>query len=150
MRGISLFPSLVLLLCSCGSGAEVPPAFKPAGSHFVTDTTAASSNGTPNAPPSVAPAEAPTASESSRVPAAALKPRIPLFNATCGNGLEVHANEGGPVFINGEETRLNKFNDNYFEASRGRTTISISFRPDGSLSLSFSGPNRANGICTLN
>jgi hypothetical protein len=78
-----------------------------------------------------------------------LKPRIPLFNAICGIGIEVHANEGGPVFIDGEETSLKKFNDNYFEASRDGTTISISFRPDGSLRLSFSGPNRANGICAI-
>ncbi|MGD9712532.1 MAG: hypothetical protein AB7V46_10750 [Thermomicrobiales bacterium] len=78
-----------------------------------------------------------------------MKPRIPLFNATCGGGIEVHADEGGPVFIDGEETNLKKFNDDYFEASRHGTTISIAFKPDGSLSLSFTGPNRANGICTL-
>tara|TARA_B100000678_G_scaffold192494_1_gene161071 strand:+ start:191 stop:607 length:417 start_codon:yes stop_codon:yes gene_type:complete len=78
-----------------------------------------------------------------------LAPRIPVFNAVCGPGFEVHANEGGPVFIDGEQTTLEKFNDNYFEASLDGTTISISFNPDESLSLTYSGPNRANGICTL-
>jgi len=76
-------------------------------------------------------------------------PRIPMFNAVCGTEIEVHANEGGPVFIDGEETTLERFNENYFEASHGGTTISISFNPDDSLSLTFSGPNRANGVCNL-
>ncbi|GAB5349221.1 hypothetical protein [Alteriqipengyuania sp. 357] len=81
--------------------------------------------------------------------AASLAPRIPVFNAICGPGIEVHANEGGPVFIDGEKTTLEKFNDNYFEASLDGTTISISFNPDESLSLTYTGPDRANGICTL-
>jgi hypothetical protein len=81
--------------------------------------------------------------------AESLKPRIPEFNATCGADIEVHANEGGPVFVGGDEAILKKFNDDYFEASRDGITVSISFLPDGSLSLSFSGPNRRNGICAL-
>lgn len=28
--------------------------------------------------------------------------KVPLFNATCGGGIEVHADEGGPVYINGK------------------------------------------------
>jgi len=31
---------------------------------------------------------------------------IPLINVTCPSNLEVHADEGGPVFINGKETKL--------------------------------------------
>jgi hypothetical protein len=47
-------------------------------------------------------------------PAGTARPRIPLFNATCPGGIEVHADEGGPVFFNGKETQLKKFNDNYY------------------------------------
>lgn len=31
---------------------------------------------------------------------------IPLINVTCPGNLEVHADQGGPVFINGKETKL--------------------------------------------
>lgn len=152
MRSVVLASTFALLLSGCGSGAEAPPASEPEGS-----SPAAADTVMPGAPSDAAEAPAPAAMPAADEPASApasgpdasLMPRIPLFNATCGTGIEVHANEGGPVFIDGEETTLKKFNDNYFEATRDGTTISISFQPDGSLGLSFTGPNRANGICTL-
>lgn len=140
MRRVIIPSGLALLLSGCGSGAETPPASEPEGRPLAAVTASVPPSESSGDPQSTAPVEAPTVS---------LMPRIPLFNAACGDRIEVHANEGGPVFIDGEETSLKKFNDNYFEASRDGTTISISFRPDDSLSLSFSGPNRANGICTL-
>lgn len=82
-------------------------------------------------------------------PAGTARPRIPLFNATCPGGIEVHADEGGPVFFNGKETHLKKFNDNYFEAKGSDITLSITINPDGSASLSYTGKGRANGICTI-
>lgn len=82
-------------------------------------------------------------------PAGTARPRIPLFNATCPGGIEVHADEGGPVFFNGKETQLKKFNDNYFEAKGSDITLSITINPDGSASLSYTGKGRANGICTI-
>lgn len=149
MRSVVLFSGLSLLLSGCGSGTEAPPTSEPEDSPTVAGAAPAPPSQSSDVPQMAAPVEAPAASASPPAPASSLKPRIPVFNATCGNGIDVHADEGGPVFIDGEETSLKKFNDNYFEASRGGTTISISFRPDSSLSLSFSGPNRANGICTL-
>jgi len=41
---------------------------------------------------------------------------IPLVNTTCPGNIEVHADKGGPIYINGKEGNLKKFNDNYFEA----------------------------------
>lgn len=149
MRSVVLSAGLAILLYGCGSGAKAPAASETEASSPASEPASAPTSEASAAPQPVAPVEAPSASEPSPASAASLKPRIPLFNAICGDAIEVHANEGGPVFINGEETSLKKFNDNYFEASRDGTTISISFNPDGSLSLSFSGPNRANGICTL-
>jgi len=72
---------------------------------------------------------------------------IPLMNVTCGSGIEVHADAGGPVYIDGKEAKLKKFNDNYYEASRQHTTISISINPDGTASASYTGAHGANGIC---
>jgi hypothetical protein len=74
---------------------------------------------------------------------------IPLVNATCPGNIEVHADKGGPIYINGKEGQLKKFNENYFEAKGSGVTISLSINPDGSPSVSYTGKNRANGICQV-
>lgn len=76
---------------------------------------------------------------------------LPLFNATCPGGLDVHGDQGGPVYVNGKEATLNKSNDNYYEAKDAATgtVISLSKNPDGSLSVSYTGRKGANGICQL-
>jgi len=74
---------------------------------------------------------------------------IPMVNATCPGNLEVHADEGGPLFINGKEAKLKKINDNYFEAKGGGVTVSLSISPDGTPSISYTGKGGANGICEI-
>ena len=74
---------------------------------------------------------------------------IPMLNATCPGKIEVHADEGGPIYINGKEAKLKKFNDNYFEAKGAGVTISLSINPDGSPGVSYTGKNKANGICEV-
>ncbi len=73
------------------------------------------------------------------------------LNATCPGGLEIHVDEGGPVYVNGKEAVLKKFNENYFEAKDAASgaTISISKGEGGAYDLSYTGKNRANGVCTL-
>ncbi|WP_202402540.1 hypothetical protein [Shinella kummerowiae] len=75
--------------------------------------------------------------------------KIPLVNATCPGNIEVHADEGGPIYINGKEGKLHVFNDNYYEAKGGGVTISLSINPDGSAAVSYTGHGGANGICTV-
>nr|WP_295381936.1 DUF3011 domain-containing protein [Pseudoxanthomonas sp.] len=76
---------------------------------------------------------------------------IPGFNATCPGAIEVHADEGGPVYVNGRETQLKRFNDNYFEArdAQSEVTLSLGTSPDGSVQLSYTGKGGANGVCTV-
>lgn len=74
---------------------------------------------------------------------------IPLVNVTCPTNIDVHADEGGPIYINGKEAKLKKFNDNYYEAKGGGVTISLSINPDGSPAVSYTGKHGANGICTI-
>jgi hypothetical protein len=74
---------------------------------------------------------------------------IPMLNATCAGKIEVHADEGGPIYINGKEGQLKKFNENYFETKGAGVTISLSINPDGSPAVSYTGKNRANGICEV-
>lgn len=75
---------------------------------------------------------------------------VPFFNATCPGSIEVHADEGGPVYLNGSEAKLHRFNSNYYEASHGPLTVSISVNPDRSLSLSYTRHGGGNGICQVN
>ncbi len=81
--------------------------------------------------------------------AGATKGGIPLLNATCPGGYEVHADQGGPIYIGGKETKLKKFNDNAFEATGSDITLSLTINPDGSPSLMYTGKHGANGICTI-
>lgn len=74
---------------------------------------------------------------------------IPLLNSTCPGGIEVHADSGGPVYINGKQAALKTFNENYYEAKGAGVTISISINPDGSPSVSYTGKHRAHGICQI-
>lgn len=95
----------------------------------------------------------PTPAASARVPgpspaASTTTGKLPLFNATCGPGIDVHVDEGGPVYIDGKEAALKKLNDQYYEARSGSTTISLSRNPDGSLSGSYTGAAGAHGVCS--
>ena len=75
--------------------------------------------------------------------------KIPLVNATCPGKIEVHADEGGPIYINGKEAKLHVFNDNYYEAKGHGVTISLSINPDGSAAVSYTGHGGANGVCDV-
>jgi len=74
---------------------------------------------------------------------------IPFFNATCPTGIEVHADQGGPIYINGKEATLKVFNKNAYEARHGHVTLDLTINPDGSPMLSYTKDGGANGICTI-
>lgn len=73
---------------------------------------------------------------------------MPTLNYTCPTGIDVHADEGGYVYINGEEASLQKFSDTYYEATLRGITVSITLNPDGTASVSYSRLNGVNGVCT--
>lgn len=79
--------------------------------------------------------------------AATAEAGLPTLNFTCPGGIELHTDEGGPAYINGEEAKLRRSNDSYYEATRGGVTVSISINPDGSATVSYTGKQGANGIC---
>ena len=74
---------------------------------------------------------------------------VPFFNGTCPGGIEVHADKGGPVYLNGKEAKLKKSNDSYYEATGAGITLSIAINPDETVSLSYTGKHGANGICQV-
>lgn len=74
---------------------------------------------------------------------------VPFFNATCPGNIDVHADEGGPIYINGKQTKLKVFNKNYYEAKGSGITLSLAINPDGTPTLSYTGKHGVNGICTI-
>ncbi|MDG2526571.1 DUF3011 domain-containing protein [Stenotrophomonas sp. HITSZ_GD] len=75
---------------------------------------------------------------------------IAQFNGTCPGGYEVHADDGGPVYINGREARLKRFNENYYEATDpDGTKLSITRSADTRVQMSYTQPGGANGICQV-
>lgn len=75
---------------------------------------------------------------------------VPFFNATCPGHIEVHADEGGPVYLNGSEAQLHRFNSSYYEATHGPMTVSIAVNPDGSIGVSYTRRGGGNGMCQVN
>ena len=76
---------------------------------------------------------------------------VPFFNASCPGGVDVHADEGGPVYVQGREAALKRFNDRYVEARDANSgiTLSISSSEDGTPQISYTGRGGANGICQV-
>ncbi|NQD80173.1 hypothetical protein HP436_08260 [Pseudomonas sp. CrR14] len=73
---------------------------------------------------------------------------IPKLSASCPGGIEVLADEGGPVYINGVKGALKQFSDNYFEIKEGDVVISLMTAPDGSIDVSYTGKHKAHGVCS--
>jgi hypothetical protein len=152
--GASLVASTALLLAAC---SQANSSNEQAASDTVAGQSAnINAQGEDGSVPGAGPQQTPDADSSSNgttIPASeasTANSRIPAFKATCGSGIAVRAEAGGPVFIDDAQAILKKFNENYFEASRAGTTVSITFETDGSPSLSYTGPNRTNGVCRLN
>lgn len=136
-----------IALSACSKPA--PEAATPAVGD-VPAATAEPAAATPeaSATPEVA---APAPGEPATAAAAPAAGKIALINATCPGDIALHADEGGPVFINGREAKLGVSNDNYYEATDAESgvTVSVSTNPDGTLSVSYTGKGGANGICTV-
>src|SRR3989304_4877204 len=76
---------------------------------------------------------------------------VPFFNASCPGGVDVPCDEGGPVYVQGREAALKRFNDRYVEARDANSGItwSISSSEDGTPQISYTGRGGANGICQV-
>ncbi len=72
---------------------------------------------------------------------------VPQFRATCPGGI-LAAGGGGTVFINGDQASVKDHGGNNFSASSNGIQIDFSFDA-GEPSLSYTGPRRANGMCTI-
>ena len=78
--------------------------------------------------------------------ATAADARIPLMNHRCPGNINVHAEAGGPVYINGKEAALKAFGDNRYEATAAGVTVTVTVAPNGSSKAAYSA-NDASGVC---
>lgn len=74
--------------------------------------------------------------------------QLPEFSAACPNDQNLLGKSDGTVQVNGVRARVEKFNDEYYEARAGDVVFSIAI-DDGSLIVSYTGPGRLNGVCTV-
>lgn len=76
---------------------------------------------------------------------------VPAVSATCPGDLAVRADASGVVTVNGREAKLKAFNEHYYEARDpdSDTIISLTRNADGTVSVSYTGKGRANGVCTV-
>lgn len=88
--------------------------------------------------------------------ALALTPLTPLtsmaasplaFNFSCASIGGVNSDGKGNVWIDGGKATVKAFNENYWEATSGKNTVSISRKDDGNPDVSWTGPNRKHGVC---
>lgn len=80
---------------------------------------------------------------------ATVQARVIFFNATCGNGVTVHADEGGPVYINGKLAELTTIDRETYEARHGETTIHVGRNAEGTLVVTSSTRGGAKGNCEV-
>ena len=74
---------------------------------------------------------------------------IPFFTATCPGGVAVHAEEGGPVTVDGVEADILSETKYAVEARRGDVTVVMTIKPDGSLSVTVPQPDGGTGVCLI-
>ncbi|PJI50588.1 MAG: hypothetical protein CTR55_04435 [Pseudomonas sp.] len=72
---------------------------------------------------------------------------IPMLNYDCPNDIQIHTDEGGPVYINGQEAKVTQSTDSTVVAKGEGVTIQISTNDDGTVSVSYTGPDGDSGVC---
>ena len=73
---------------------------------------------------------------------------VPIFYAKCPGNVNVDSDTRGTVRVNGRVASVRRLNAQYYEARLGRVVYGISGAP-GQVSVSYTGPGRANGICQV-
>jgi len=81
--------------------------------------------------------------------ATAAHARLPLMNATCPGGLSVHYDGKGHAYINGENAKFSPVGNSAYDIKHADTTVSIMMNPDNSIDVSYTGKDRAHGICQV-
>ncbi|MEJ1934719.1 hypothetical protein WDZ92_31350 [Nostoc sp. NIES-2111] len=74
--------------------------------------------------------------------------KVPYFAAKCPTDITVETDRAGRAYINGQKATVRSMNANYSEIRAAGVTISVA-RTGDTLDVTYTGPNRANGICQV-
>ncbi|MCU9923194.1 MULTISPECIES: hypothetical protein [Aeromonas] len=77
--------------------------------------------------------------------AGAASAAIPQLNYQCPGQIQMHSDEGGPVYINGKEAKLKKYSEEFYEAKGAGVTLSIS-NTGGQYDVSYTS-KKGSGTC---
>ncbi|OAT16891.1 putative lipoprotein [Buttiauxella noackiae ATCC 51607] len=69
------------------------------------------------------------------------------FNFSCGKTGGVYSDGNGGVWVDGQKATIKQSSPTYWEATSGKTVISIARSTEGNPEISFTGPNRTHGVC---
>lgn len=75
--------------------------------------------------------------------------RVPAFSAACPGRVDVQADNGGRIFINGQPARVRPFNNRSYEARLGPIVVSVAVGPGGRLDVSSRMRGAGNGMCQV-
>lgn len=75
--------------------------------------------------------------------------KIPRLDAKCGDDITVHAEEGGPVLIDGKDSKIKTIDENHYEARDHKILITIAVGADGSPTLTYARKNGPSGGCDV-
>lgn len=75
--------------------------------------------------------------------------RVPAFSAACPGRIDVQADNGGRIFINGQPARVRPFNNRSYEARLGPIVVSVNVGPGGRLDVSSRMRGTGNGMCQV-
>lgn len=137
-RPLAILAACALAACSAAPDADESPS---ADASAATRGTAAAPTTTAAPVPPASPVRRPVAPGG----------HVMLLNALCPGHIAVHADDGGPVFINGKEARLKVVDEHHYEASDAGSalTIAVASTPDGAPTVSYAARAREHGACTV-
>lgn len=69
------------------------------------------------------------------------------FNFSCGKTGGVYSDGNGGVWVDGQKATIKQSSPTYWEATSGKTVISIMRSTEGNPDISYTGPNRIHGVC---
>ena len=81
------------------------------------------------------------------VPLGAAHAELPRLNAACPDGISVHVDAEGRVFVDDREAEVDSSHLDHYEATVDDLTVTLIVKPDGRVDVSFARPDGSEGVC---
>ena len=70
--------------------------------------------------------------------------RIPAFHAMCPENTDVVTKDGGPILVNGKETKLMTFSKDFTAAALDNITVTVEMDANDAVSMTFTNSKTGN------